>query len=346
VSALAVAAVTPTSIQLSWTAGNGSNRLVVAREGFAVSADPADGVQYTADADFSGTPQHLGSGNYVVYAGTGTGVTVTGLDMNTTYHFRVYEFNEVGINTNYLLTGAPTISQKTQITATVNVTGDRGWRAITSPARTLYSDLLDGFYTQGFTGTDYPDSIPTMLWYEESYAGTDNQRWRKPSALADSVVAGRGYMFYVFGDMGITGYDDPANALPQDMSVTGFETPLTGGEFTYPVTYTVAADSGWNLVGNPLYTDIDWDHASWTKTNMDNSIYVWSDSANGGLGDYLTWNGTTGSLGEGKLSAMQAFWVKANAAAPVLKLNEAARTTGATRQHDVWASLCRYRLGI
>ena len=330
VSALAVAAVTPTSIQLSWTNGNGTKRLVVAREGFAVSADPSDAVQYTADANFSGTPQHLGSGNYVVYAGTGTGVTVTGLDMNTTYHFRVYEYNEVGINTNYLLTGAPTISQKTQITATVTVSGDRGWRAISSPARTLYSDLLDGFYTQGFAGTDYPDSIPTTLWYEESYVGTDNQRWRKPSALADSVVAGRGYMFYVFGDMGISGYDDPAFALPQDMSVTGFETPLTGGEFTYPVTYTTAADSGWNLIGNPLYTDIDWDHVSWTKTNMDNSIYVWSDSANGGLGDYLTWNGTTGSLGEGKISAMQAFWVKANAASPVLKLNEAARTTAAT----------------
>ncbi|MEN9839403.1 MAG: hypothetical protein RL177_882, partial [Bacteroidota bacterium] len=330
VSSLAVVSVAPTSIQLSWTAGNGSKRLVVAREGFAVSADPSDAVQYTADANFSGTPQHLGSGNYVVYAGTGTGVTITGLAMNTTYHFRVYEYNEVGINTNYLLTGAPTISQKTQITATVNVTGDRGWRAITSPARTLYSDLLDGFYTQGFTGTTYPDSIPTMLWYVESYAGTDNQRWRKPSAMADSVVAGRGYMFYVFGDMGISGYDNPAFALPKAMTVTGFETPLTGGEFTYPVTYTTAADSGWNLVGNPLYTDIDWDHVSWTKTNMDNSIYVWSDSANGGLGDYLTWNGTTGSLGEGKISAMQAFWVKANAAAPVLKLNEAARTTAAT----------------
>ncbi len=330
VSALAVVAVTPTSIQLSWAAGNGTKRLVVIREGFAVSANPVDGVQYTADANFSGSPQFLGSGNYVVFAGSGTGVTITGLAMNTTYHFRVYEYNEVGINTNYLLTGAPTISRKTQITATVTVSGDRGWRAITSPARTLYSDLLGGFYTQGFTGTDYPDSIPNMLWYVESFAGTDNQRWRKPSSMADSVVAGRGYMFYVFGDMGISGYNNPANALPKAMSVTGFETPLTGGEFTYPVTFTPAADSGWNLVGNPLYSDINWDHASWTKTNMDNSIYVWSDSANTGLGDYLTWNGTTGSLGTGKISTMQAFWVKANAASPVLKLTEAARTTGAT----------------
>lgn len=330
VSALTVVNTTPTTIQLSWTAGNGSKRLVVVREGFAVSANPNDAVQYAADANFSGSPQHLGSGNFVVYAGTGTGFTLTGLAMNTVYHFRVYEFNEVGANTNYLITGAPVISQKTKVTATVTVSGDRGWRAITSPARTLYSDLLDGFYTQGFTGTTYPDSIPTMLWYVESHPGTDNQRWRKPGALADSVVAGRGYMFYVFGDMGVSGYNNPAFALPKSMSVTGFESPLTGGEFNFPITYTTAADSGWNLVGNPLYNDIDWDHASWTKTNMDNSVYVWSDSANAGLGDYLTWNGTTGSLGTGKISAMQAFWVKANAASPVLKVNEAARTTGAT----------------
>ncbi len=330
VSNLAVASVTPTSIQLTWTAGDGSKRLVLVKQGSAVNADPDDAVQYTADANFSGSPQQLGTGNYAVYAGTGTGVTVTGLSMNTIYHFRVYEFNEVGINTNYLLTGAPVISQKTKITASVTVSGDRGWRAITSPARTLYSDLLDGFYTQGFTGTTYPDSIPTMLWYQESFAGTDNQRWRKPASMADSVVAGRGYMFYVFGDMGITGYNNPSFALPKAMNVTGFETPLTSGEFTLPVTYTTSADSGWNLVGNPLYTDINWDHGSWTKTNMSNSVYVWSDSANGGLGDYLTWNGTTGSLGNGKISAMQAFWVKANAASPVLKVNEGARSTGAT----------------
>jgi hypothetical protein len=331
VSDLAVVAVTPTSIQLSWTPGDGTNRLVLVKESSAVDADPADAAQYAADADFSGAPEQIGTGNYVVYNGTGSGATITGLDPNTTYHVRAYEFNELGVNTNYLLAGAPTLSQKTKVTLTQPITGARGWRMLSSPVRTLYSDLTDGFYTQGFTGTDYPAKQPNLLWYEESYAGTDNQRWRKPADLADSVVAGRGYMFYVFGEIPAEAdYDDPGYALPKDMTVTGFETPLSAGTFSWPVSYSVAADSGWNLIGNPLIDDIDWDHGSWTKTNLDNSIYVWDNAANGGLGDYLSWNGTTGSLGDGAVSALQAFWVKANAASPVLTLDEAARTTGAT----------------
>lgn len=329
VTDLAVVNVSPTSIQLSWTPGDGSNRLILVKQGSPVNDDPADAVQYTSDSDFSGVPEQIGTGNYVVYSGTGTGVTITGLSMNTTYHVRAYEFNEVGINTNYLLTGAPTLSQITQAVVTQSIAGARGWRMVSSPVRTLFSDLTDGFYTQGFTGTDYPAKQPNLLWYEESYPGTDNQRWRAPANLADSVVAGRGYMFYVFGEIPAEAdYDDPAYALPIDMSVTGFETPLSAGTFTWPVTYTTAADSGWNIAGNPLIDDIDWDDPSWTKTNLDNSIYVWDNSANGGLGDYLTWNGTTGSLGDGTISAMQAFWVKANAASPVLTLDEAARTTG------------------
>src|SRR5690606_16046602 len=130
--------------------------------------------------------------------------------------------------------------------------------------------------------------FPNLLWYDETYPGTDNQRWRKPANLADSVVAGRGYMFYVFGEIpSEPDYDDPAYALPKPLEVTGFQTPLDAGTFAFPVTYSTAADSGWNLVANPLAATLDWDHASWTKTNMDNAVYVWSDSANAGLGDYL-----------------------------------------------------------
>lgn len=331
VSALTRVSVGTTTLQLSWTNGNGTNRLVLIREGSAVNADPVDGVVYTADSNFSGSPQQVGTGNFVVFNGTGTGVTISGLAMNTVYHVRVYEFNQIGPNTNYRITGAPVLSARTLVTVSRTVSGNQGWRMISSPARTQFSDLLDGFYTQGFTGTTYPARQPNLLWYDETYPGTDNQRWRTASNISDSVVAGRGYMFYVFGEIPAEGdYDNPAYALPKAISVTGLETPLSSGSFTYPVTYTTAADSGWNLLGNPLANDIDWDHGSWTKTNMDNTVYVWSDSANAGVGDYLTWNGVTGSLGNGKISAMQAFWVKANAASPALTLNEAARTTGAT----------------
>lgn len=82
-----------TQMDISWTAGgSGSSTLVVARAGSAVNADPVFGTGYTANAAFSSGAQ-IGTGNYVVYNGTGTSVTVTGLTANTTYHYAIYSYS-------------------------------------------------------------------------------------------------------------------------------------------------------------------------------------------------------------------------------------------------------------
>jgi len=98
------------------------------------------------------------------------------------------------------------------------------------------------------------------------------------------------------------------------------------GPIDLGVTYTTTADSGWNLVGNPYAATIDWDDSDWTKTNIDQTIYVWDYSS----GQFLTWNGLTGDLGDGLIAPFQGFWVKANAAAPSLIVEEEAKTTGGT----------------
>ncbi len=90
-------------IALTWQRGSGEGSLLVVRGTNAVSADPADGNSYTGSANY-GSGSHLGGGNYVMYVGTGTSLTVTGLLPNITYHFRVYEYNGSGsgidFNTN------------------------------------------------------------------------------------------------------------------------------------------------------------------------------------------------------------------------------------------------------
>ncbi len=80
-----------TSITLSWTRGNGDAVIVLAKEGSAVDKDPVFGTSYTADSDF-GSGEEIGTGNYVVYNGTGTSVTVTGLTEGSTYNFAIYEY--------------------------------------------------------------------------------------------------------------------------------------------------------------------------------------------------------------------------------------------------------------
>lgn len=88
-------------VQLAWTPGNGTSRLIVMRAGQPVSELPADGQTYTANSTF-GQGHHMGNGNYVVYNGSGNSALVTGMQPATMYHFAILEYNGSGIATNYL----------------------------------------------------------------------------------------------------------------------------------------------------------------------------------------------------------------------------------------------------
>lgn len=106
--------IAQTSMTLNFTAGSGSDRIVLARQGLAISATPADGTGYTANGTF-GSGSDLGGGTYVVYSGNSNTCNITGLQSNTNYYFAVYEFNGSSCNTNYLL-GTPA----TGVSATLN----------------------------------------------------------------------------------------------------------------------------------------------------------------------------------------------------------------------------------
>ncbi|HEX6983634.1 MAG TPA: invasin domain 3-containing protein, partial [Balneolaceae bacterium] len=204
------------------------------------------------------------------------------------------------------------------------ISGQMGWRLIAPPLNSTYADFLDSTITQGYTGATLSDTLqPNVLYYDESYTGTDNQRWRAPADATNNVTPGRGLFVYFFGDVsGDSRYNNP---LPDTLNIQGEEFDGNGTSFTFPVTYTASADTGWNLVGNPFAATIDWDDGNWTKENMDNVIYVWDPSTN----DYLTWNGISGSLGDGLIAPFQAFWVKANGnGTPVLEVKKSSKTTG------------------
>lgn len=95
--------ITNTTADISWTAGSSGNVIVIAHQGTPVGSDPVSSVTYTADAAF-GSGTQIGSGNYVVYNGTGTSVSVTGLSAGTVYYFSVYEYDPNGGSPCYLLT--------------------------------------------------------------------------------------------------------------------------------------------------------------------------------------------------------------------------------------------------
>ena len=230
------------------------------------------------------------------------------------------------------------------IKALTRITGTEGWRMLAAPDTvTVGSMLVSPFVTQGFTGSSYPSLQPNLLWWDETSQGTSLQAWRSPSSVSDTVKPGKGYLFYAFN--GAEKPDSSGNysdVLPQTMSASGTETPLKATTFNFGVTATERlpsgpggstyvdtnnVDYGWNLIGNPTPSTIDWNAASgWTKTNIDASIYVWNPADT--IGGYKTWNGYAGNLGSGLISPFQAFWVKANNDNPLLICGNGVKTTG------------------
>ncbi len=114
-STIVFSQVAGNSVQLNWTNGNGQRRLVIARKNSAVNVSPTDNSSYVANSIF-GTGELLGTDNYVVYAGNGNAVSVTGLQGLSTYHFAIFEYNDFGSNVLRYLSVNPARSSATTST--------------------------------------------------------------------------------------------------------------------------------------------------------------------------------------------------------------------------------------
>ncbi|HEX9953211.1 MAG TPA: T9SS type A sorting domain-containing protein [Rubricoccaceae bacterium] len=212
------------------------------------------------------------------------------------------------------LVGAGRAYLYTTQTRTVTLAGPEGWRLLAVPLATGMADLLAEPWTQGSAGADVSDGDPNVFGYTEALAGARAVGYLPLPDLRTPDLAGQGRAVYMFTD------DDLITAgvqggFPKTLAVSGHtraERPVA-----FPVSFTPTGsvqEDGWTLAGNPFDLGLDWDAAGWTKVNVDNTLYVWDRTA----GVFRTWNGTTGSLGDGIVAEFQGFWVKANAAAPRL----------------------------
>ena len=87
-----------TTMSLYWTEGAGDGSIVVMKHGSVVDSHPVDGTDtYTAGSAFQAGTE-LGTGNYVVYKGTGEFVNVTSLTgpAPQSFHAAVYTFTGSG----------------------------------------------------------------------------------------------------------------------------------------------------------------------------------------------------------------------------------------------------------
>jgi hypothetical protein len=192
--------------------------------------------------------------------------------------------------------------------------GSTSWRFFSTPVSgTTLADWDDDFSTAGFPGSDAPSFGFTSIYtYDEPTMGSSENGYVAPTDISDPISVGAGYWVYL-------------GPLPLTFSVTG---PVNSGNISLPVTYTddisqPSSEDGWNMVGNPYPSSIDWDSPYWTKTNIGATIYIYRED-----GSYATYpSGGPGTNGGTKdIASSQGFWVKATGFNPALSMTEGVKS--------------------
>ncbi len=358
VSGISLTNETSNGFSISYSTGNGDNRLVVVRETATSNVAPSDFTNYTANTVF-GTGDFTGAGNYVIYNGTGTSTTVTGLTTGTSYTAVVYEYNNSGANAVYNTTVGAGNSAATTTLGTASWTGsgssgvwtDAGnWNTgvpsssqsviipsgkspfpdITGTVTVDNMNVASGAYVNvsnggsltitnsmllESSGSNSPSGMLVIPGTGSFSAGSSTMELYCPNTynlVSFPITSPAMTVFY--GNFAVNHYDE-ANATYTILSPTaslsvghGYSAKLLRtnrvlsftGNFNsnagnVSVTNAFPGDSyyGWNLVGNPYPSAIDWNAAGWTKTNIDNTVYCYK----GSNGTWTTYNGSAGTNG-------------------------------------------------
>lgn len=273
-SNLTITKVDGKTLYLSWTNGNGQRRIIVAKKGSDVTATPANGTDYNANASF-GLGQQLGAGEYVVYDDNFNAAIVTNLDPATVYYFKVFEYDGTGANTAYLTSSFASVNGSTAITPAV--------QAQMLPVSNITSTSLRLNFTPGngrariIVGrkTDAVNATPVSLvaYTGNGDFGTGTDLGNGNFVIATTVESalsvtnleqGTTYQFSVFE---FNGYDQPLYLAPgaSISATTAMASPL-------PVKLTQ-----WDAIAVNGKVKLQWKTATETNT----SAYVVERSADG-----------------------------------------------------------------
>ncbi len=208
----------------------------------------------------------------------------------------------------------------------------RRWRFLSSPVvngtslqwrDNAGSTAGKGIIITGVTGTvDANVTNPSAVSYNEASTngGTNiNAKWEAIDGNT-TLVNGKGYRVFVRGDRTSTNLNTTNTVTT--VSVTGTYPPTP---VNIPVTYNPLLGNGWNLVGNPFPSPIDWNASSgWTKTNVSNTVWIWNPTTN----SYGSFDGTTNTNSVTRyIGSSQAFFIQTTGASPALTIDEAVKVS-------------------
>ncbi len=188
----------------------------------------------------------------------------------------------------------------------------------------------------GATVNDWNDDVTLKLGpaynlytYNETVPDTNVQTgWTAVTSAATSLQSMKGYSLY-FPRFIYNTQVDITGTYTHNASFTN--NTLTNTASTIP--FNKPSSDGWNFVGNPYPSTIDWKAATgWTKTNIDDAYYTWDGRTN----KYVSFVNNVGSNGGTRyIGSMQGFFVKVTGASTgTLAMTNSVRTTSIL--YDVW----------
>lgn len=191
----------------------------------------------------------------------------------------------------------------------------RLYRYISSPVESAsVASLQDDFPVTGTflnpsSGRGINPISPSLYYYQAGWQPFPTAGYAEDNLLEP----GRGYAAFVRG-----------NAASVEVDLTG---RLNQGSVPLAVAYNESDDSdhtGWNLVGNPFASAIDWGNSvGWTRSANMGLVFAIRDNAEG---RFRYSDGEVGDANGGLIASGQAFWVHASSANPELVVHEEAKS--------------------
>jgi len=224
-----------------------------------------------------------GTGTYNVTIPESSYITVDGnLTLSDTLQLKASSSGMASLITNGTVSGAYAEVQQ-------HIVQDQ-WHMVSSPVSAAQSGVYLDCYLYKW---NEPDSS-----------------WVFITSTTENLVVGKGY--HLWSSSGIGGL----TVGPTDVSFSGL---LNTGNYSPTITYNSGTNKGdgWNELGNPYPSALEW-NSSWTKSNVDATIYMYDGT------QYKTWNYNLGSAGStlssGDIPSTQGFWIKANASSPSITI--------------------------
>jgi hypothetical protein len=187
--------------------------------------------------------------------------------------------------------------------------------------------------TGSFGNVDVSTSNQSSAYmYDESDATGGNNinhptKWKAIDGNT-TLTNGKGYRVFIRGDrtISLTTLNTVNNATTLWVKGTN-----PSASVSIPLSYTVSAAQGWNLVGNPYAGTIDLNQikaqGGGNFSNVDDALYIFNPtnttSSSGGYASYVNGVGTgTPYIGTPFISSWQGFFVKANALGAAISIKE------------------------